>query len=88
MEGYKDFEKARPFMDQVKTFYQAKLHYQRSKAICSSLNNVVVVGRGKVMSHRANKLQMPFLGNSIYSSDRFLERSINSCDNQINSCRY
>ena len=40
---------------------------------------------GKVMSHRANKLQMPFLANSIYISDRFLERSINSCDNQINS---
>ena len=44
--------------------------------------------RGKVISHRANKLQMPFLANSIYSSDRFLERSINSCDNQINSCRH
>ena len=44
--------------------------------------------RGKVMSHRANKLQMPFLANSIYSSDHFLERSINSCDNQINSCWY
>ena len=45
-------------------------------------------GRGKVMSHRANKLQMPFLANSIYSSDRLLERSINSCVNQINSCRH
>ena len=42
VEGYKDFEKARPFMDQVKTLYQAKLHYQRFKAICSSLNIVEV----------------------------------------------
>jgi len=57
-------------------------------AIYSKEQNIPDHSRGKVMSHKANKLQMPFLANSIYSSDRFLERSINSCDNQINSCRH
>ena len=46
------------------------------------------VPRGKVMSHGANKLQMPFLSNSIYISDPFLRRSINSCEKLLNSCRH
>ena len=45
-------------------------------------------GRGKVMSQGANKLQRPFLANSIYSRDPLSKMSINSCENQINSCRH
>ena len=44
--------------------------------------------RGKVMSQRVNKLQRPFLANSIYSRDPISKMSINSCENQINSCRH
>ena len=43
--------------------------------------------RGKVMSHGANKLQMPYLTFSIYSSCPISGKSINSCKNQINSCK-
>ena len=44
--------------------------------------------RGKVMSQGANKLQTPFLANSIYSRNPISKMSINSCENQINSCRH
>ena len=43
--------------------------------------------RGKVMSQGANKLQMPYLTFSIYSRGPISGKSINSCDNSINSCR-
>ena len=43
---------------------------------------------GKVMSQGVNKLQRPFLANSIYSRDPISKMSINSCENQINSCRH
>ena len=45
------------------------------------------VCRGKVMSQGANKLQEPFLANSIYSRSLISKMSINSCENRINSCR-
>ena len=48
----------------------------------------VTAGRGKVMSQGANKLQRPFLANSIYSRNPISKMSINSCENQINSCRH
>ena len=44
--------------------------------------------RGKVMSQGANKLQTPFLANSIYSRNPISKMSINSCENRINSCRH
>ena len=44
--------------------------------------------RGKVMSQGANKPQRPFLANSIYSRNPISKMSINSCENQINSCRH
>ena len=44
--------------------------------------------RGKVMSQGTNKLQRPFLANSIYSRNPISKMSINSCENQINSCRH
>ena len=37
----------------------------------------LVLGRGKVMSQEANKLQMPFSANSIYSRDPISKMSIN-----------
>ena len=44
------------------------------------LKNSVAVGcRGKVMSQGANKLQEPFLANSIYSRSLISKMSINSC---------
>ena len=41
-----------------------------------------------VMSQGANKLQTPFLANSIYSRNPISKMSINSGENQINSCRH
>ena len=38
---------------------------------------ILVSIRGKVMSQEANKLQMPFLANSIYSRDPISKMSIN-----------
>ena len=45
--------------------------------------NIDILPRGKVMSHVANKLQMPYLTFSIYSSCPISVKSINSCENQI-----
>ena len=44
--------------------------------------------RGKVMSQGANKLQRPFLANSIYSRHPISKMPINSCENRINSCKH
>ena len=49
---------------------------------------MTIEARGKVMSRGANKLQRPFLANSIYSRNPISKMSINSCENQINSCRH
>ena len=49
---------------------------------------VILIARGKVMSQGANKLQMPYLTFSIFSSGPISGESINSCENPINSCRH
>ena len=47
-----------------------------------------ILTRGKVMSHGANKLQLSFLTFLIYSSCLISGKTINSCGNQINSCKH
>ena len=44
--------------------------------------------RGKVMSHEANKLHMPYLTISIYCSCPISGKSINCIENPINSWRH
>ena len=44
--------------------------------------------RGKVMSRKTNKLQAPVLEYFIYSRHPHLQKSRNSCEKLINSCKH
>ena len=56
---------------------QCKWRHLVDKFAVNSRSFTEINFRGKVMSQEANKLQMPFLANSIYSRDPISKMSIN-----------